>query len=179
MSQTQLIDSIHELFHTACKDLFEGLNCQVLASDVPVDRYELDDAPAAFIDGGSDDLEIFIGLRMPLQVLAMTYPVQDDVASIDDAILEDWVAELANRLMGLVKAHLTRRDCMIMIGLPTFYYGADVDYTTMGNGQFVAFYFDLDGVICQCDIAIEIFNPDMQFNAEAPADADDGSIEFF
>ncbi|MCP5163215.1 MAG: hypothetical protein H6999_05975 [Hahellaceae bacterium] len=179
---SQVVEQIHELFEAACKELFEGMNCQVSRVDAPYDEYELEDAPAAFIDAGSDDLELNIGILMPLSLLAMTYPVQDNITQVDDATLEDWISELANRLIGLIKAHLLHRECRVMIGLPNFFHGADVDYASLGNGEFYSLYFDVDNIVCECSISVEIFNDQMLLAepqaTESASDEDDG-IEFF
>ncbi len=179
---TDSVERIHQLFEEACHTLFSELGCTALRVDTPLDTYELEDAPSALIDAGSNDIELNVILRFPTPLLALTYPASDGITQIDDATLEDWVSELANRLVGHLKRQLMDHGCPVMIGLPTYYHGSDLDEASIGDGQFEHYYFDIDQITGECAISTALFNPDLQLTE--PADSgesadDDGGIEFF
>jgi len=50
-----------------------------------------------------------------------------NIIDLDDESLEDWISELSNQLIGRLKAKRLKYDMQIDLGLPTSYFGADLD----------------------------------------------------
>lgn len=182
MRHNEVIQTIQGLFLECCKNLFENLGC--LTTLVPADdELNLNDCPIACIDGGSEDIEFMVALQLPLEVLALTYPIANGITTIEEDRLEDWISEMSNQLIGRLKAKLIEHDCYVNIGLPTSYFGADVGELLAQNSSQVDYYFDLDGQICGCSISIEVFDDAMSFSIEPNQSVDlqseDGELELF
>jgi CheY-specific phosphatase CheX len=140
------------------------------------------DVPIACIDAGSIDLELIICLQFPVSVLALTYPVQEDITGVDEERLEDWISELSNQLIGRIKNKLLAHNCRVDLGLPTSYFGSDVSHLLSENGEIMSVYFDVDGETCAFHISIEVFEDDMVFTLDEAEDTDslgDGELEMF
>lgn len=181
MRQNEVIQAIQNLFLECCSTLFQELGCQTYLSE-EFGPDDLSTAPIACIDGGSDDVEFMVALQLPLEVLAMTYPIEEGIVTIEENRLEDWISELSNQLIGKLKSRLIEHDCYVTIGLPTSYFGADVDELLAENSNMIHYYFDIDGQACGCSISIEIFDDAMSFSIEANKDIDlqeGGELEFF
>lgn len=178
MSRDTIIGEVHRIFIDCCTHLFVELGCEV--NEVEGDPDELAGAPFGYIDAGSNDLELTVALRLPLSVLILTYPVIDGASSPDEATLEDWVSELTNQLIGKIKRRLLQHDCTIKIGLPMALFGANIDEAMPADAVQLATFLTVDHELCECRLAIEIFNDDMVF-AAAVEEADDsgGELEFF
>lgn len=181
MRQIEVIHTIQSLFLQCCQTLFEGLDCntQILAACRAED---LENSPIACIDAGSADVEFMVALQLPLEVLALTYPIAEGITTIEENRLEDWLSELSNQLIGRLKAKLIEHDCYVDLGLPISYFGANVDELLSQNSSLVQYYFDIDGQVCGCSISIEVFNEGMSFSIEPNNDIDlqeDGELEFF
>lgn len=181
MRQNEVIQSIQSLFLQCCQTLFEGLDCNTKMA-AACRAEDLENSPIACIDGGSDDIEFMVALQLPLEVLAMTYPIAEGITTIEENRLEDWISELSNQLIGRLKAKLIEHDCFVNIGLPISYFGANVDELLSQNSALANYYFDIDGQICGCSISIEVFDEGMSFSIEANRDVDlqeGGELEFF
>jgi hypothetical protein len=140
------------------------------------------DVPVACIDAGSKDLELIICLQFPVSVLALTYPVQEDITGVDEERLEDWISELSNQLVGRIKNKLLLHNCQVDLGLPTSYFGSDVSHLLSKNGEIMSLYFDVDGETCGFHVSIEVFEDDMLFSLEEYDDnesLDEGELEMF
>jgi len=181
MRQNEVIQTIQSLFLECCKKLFESLDCNTrITTDCRAE--DLENSPIACIDGGSEDIEFMVALQLPLEVLALTYPIAEGITTIEENRLEDWIAELANQLIGRLKGKLIEHDCFANIGLPISYFGADVDELLAQNSALVHYYFEMDGQICGCSISIEVFDEAMSFSIEKNSNIDlqeDGELEFF
>ena len=180
MRENQVTHCIQDLFFQACKDLFESLDCDVgLIIENPTD---LLNCPIATIDGGSSDIEFKVGLELPIPVLAMTYPIGEGIAKVEEDRLEDWISELSNQLIGRLKTKLIGHECYISIGLPATFFGAEVDELLAENSKMDTYYFDVDGEICACSISIEVYDEAMSFSLEANSheeDQNEGELELF
>lgn len=169
-----------ELFETSCIELFSGLDCQVqrLAADDSV----MGNAPIAYIDAGSEDVEIFIALHVPFTVLTMTYPefAAERIMAVSEEVLEDWISELSNQLVGRFKHKLLTHGCVITIGLPEFLYDGDGGQLPIRELVPHHFYFDIDHEIIKCSLYLQLLNPNLTL---APATEDtgpgEGELEFF
>tara|TARA_R110002073_G_scaffold132_3_gene1677 strand:- start:13093 stop:13635 length:543 start_codon:yes stop_codon:yes gene_type:complete len=180
MRENDVAQCIQRLFLQCCKDLFQSLDCETHLTDGR--SANLDESPIACIDAGSEDVEFMIGLQLPLQVLALTYPVAEGITTVEEDRLEDWVSELSNQLIGRLKAKLIEHDCFVQLGLPQSYFGAKVDELLSQNSDQADYYFDIDGEICGCSISIEIFDEAMSFSIEKNEDIDiqeEGELEMF
>ena len=181
MRQNEVIQTIQCLFLECCKKLFESLDCKTRIT-TSCRAEDLENSPIACIDGGSEDIEFMIALQLPLEVLALTYPIAEGITTIEENRLEDWIAELSNQLIGRLKAKLIEHDCFVDIGLPISYFGADVEELLAQNSTLVHYYFDIDGQICGCSISIEVFHEAMSFSIEKNSNIDlqeDGELELF
>jgi len=179
MQDKEVIERIHGLFDSACHDLFAGLNCSL--KPLSESSHDFQDAPIACIDAGSSEIEVNIGLELPMEVLALTYPVPN-IIDVDDESLEDWVSELSNQLIGRLKAKLLKHGLEIDLGLPTSYFGADLDSLILADQHRLSLFFDLDGESCAFHIGIEIFEQEIKFSLEEIAGSDnlaESEIELF
>ena len=105
-----------ELFRPACMELFETMQCEV---EIIGARHEFPvDIPLATIDAGSEELETIVLLKMPLAVLAMTYPASN-VAEVEEEKLEEsHLLKLSKREQGLHSQNLKQRKSKIWVPLP-------------------------------------------------------------
>jgi hypothetical protein len=180
MRKYEVIQCIQNLFLECCENLFESLDCTTELTDERA--VNLDESPIACIDAGSEDIEFMIALQLPLQVLALTYPVAEGITKVEEDRLEDWISELSNQLIGRLKAKLIEHDCFVNIGLPLSYFGADVNELLSQNSDQADYYFNVDGEICSCSISIEIFDDAMSFSIDKNDDIDiqeEGELELF
>ena len=180
MRDDDVVQCIQNLFYESCKDLFESLDCNVGVSAEKPER--LENCPIACIDGGSSDIEFKIALELPIPVLALTYPIGEGIAKIEEDRLEDWISELSNQLIGRLKNKLISHECFISIGLPATFFGAEVDDLLAENSKSISYYFDIDGEIAGCSISIEVYDEAMTFVVESNGydeDQNEGELELF
>lgn len=173
MNSFEVAQHIQVLYETAFKELLEGFNCDVNYSEEPV-HTELD-APVACIDAGSKELEITIGLELPMSVLAMSYPVPN-IAAVDDEALEDWISEMSNQVVGRLKTKLMQHQQEITLGLPSTTFGVNLDDLIAPSPTRFTTYLDVDGEHCAFHIGIEFFTDDVCFISE-PEVAEDALME--
>ena len=180
MRENEVAQCIQRLFLECCKDLFQSLECETHLTNRR--SLNLDECPIACIDAGSEDVEFMIALQLPIQVLALTYPVGEVIATMEEDRLEDWISELSNQLIGRLKGKLLEHDCMVQIGLPQSYFGAKVEELLAQNTHQADYYFDIDGEVCGCSISIEIFDEAMSFSIDKNEDInmqEEGELELF
>ncbi|BCD98728.1 hypothetical protein [Marinagarivorans cellulosilyticus] len=178
MNVTQAIELIRTLFEQSCTELFESMHCNV----EPAACNDVESAyiPAAYIDAGADDFELLLTLRLPLAALTMTYPIQDQIVSIDESELEDWILELSNRLLGLLKAKLMSRDCRLNTGLPSHDFGEDTTQS-INQCEYIPYYYKLDEEPIEMGITLETFSETIAIEDDAKEDdsAQAGDLDFF
>ena len=177
MSVPHTVAIIDSLFENACVELFQSFGCTVYSATASPD--DLEGSPVAHIDAGSDDVEVTIVLRVPHAVLSLSYPEADNILSVDDAKLEDWISELSNQLVGRLKNKLLTYDCRVKIGLPTAYFDADDE--VLADGQYCATYhFSIDNELLECSIYTDLHNPDLTLVDPGVTDeAAEGELELF
>jgi len=184
MHSRDVASQIEGLFEVACLGLFESLNCNAARVELSVYESESNfyDAPIACIDAGSDEVELIVGLQLPMSVLALTYPVQGDITGVDEERLEDWISELSNQLIGRLKTKLIAHKCQVSLGLPITYFGTNISDLIESENETKSMFFDLDGENCACHISIETFGSELLFSVEIDDDVDvlaEGEIELF
>lgn len=184
--QAEMQSVFSELFAECCQEMFRGLDCEITAKgNISADtEMIIAGSPTSIIDAGSEDIELNLIMRMPYTVLAMTYPVSElGIAGVPDEMLEDWLSELGNLLMGKIKSRLARHQCEISMGLPTNYFGGEIEELPLEEGaERFDFAFDLDHELCGCVLDVSIYNPDLQFNLEEGEDEEEvveGELELF
>jgi hypothetical protein len=180
MTNSAVVQCVQGVFLDSCTTLLTGLNGA--ATEIDSDRGDLLDVPIARIDAGSNDIELIICLQFPVSVLALTYPIQEDITGVDEERLEDWISELSNQLVGKVKNKLLSHNCLIALGLPTSHFGSGVQHLLSKNGEVKSLYFDVDGETCAFHISVEVFEDDMVFSLEeheGTESVDDGEMELF
>lgn len=178
MPSEQITQHMLELLHQSCMELFEDQSIQSEAAP----EYGLpSDTPTAVIDAGNHDLEIQLMIRLPIHVLAITYPGEDQITAVDEELLEDWISELSNRLIGRLKNKLLLHGCSLTMGLPSSYFGTEVDDLIPSGFENYSYYFSVDQELFECNLAIDIINPDMDYRIEEAPDEgpEDGELEFF
>lgn len=170
------------IFIDACDGVFQRDYAATEVTDF-YDPPDFTEMAVACVDGGTDDFEVILTLNMPLSALAMTYPVQS-ITAIDERELEDWVSELANRLLGKFNEKLLKFGHHLTVGLPQ--HGVGVEFIQVLNnrdrGHFFYHDFEIDGELFRASIQIELFHQDIQFKEVddlVQANVDDGEIEFF
>jgi len=141
---------VETVFRSACVDLFNSLSCSVACANK--NKCHLSDAPIACIDAGSNDVELVLGLQMPMTILALTYPLVESIVDVEDESLEDWIS---NQLLGRVKSKLSVENGAMQLGLPVTYYGEDHS-DLLQRDEKIAIYFDLEGEVCACYLSIEV-----------------------
>ena len=179
MNVETAIDLIRTLFEESCIELFEGMNCTV--EPATADCVETAYIPTAYIDAGNDDFELLLTLRLPLASLTMTYPVQDEIITIDESALEDWALEVSNRLLGLLKRRLARRDCGVKTGLPNHDFGEDTAQS-INQCEYAPFFYKLDDEAVEMGITLETFKETIAIAENAKEDdsnAQAGDLDFF
>ncbi len=176
MSQFETTSVLRDIFVDSCISLFDSLGCDV--SPVEPDEEALGDAPFGLIDAGSDDLEFTIALRLPLSVLVMTYPLAEEAT---DETLEDWISELSNQLIGRIKRGLLQYDHQVKIGLPMALFGADIEEAMPAAAMQFSAWLSVDRELCECRMALEIFNPALVLTQVSQDDgsSSEGELEFF
>ena len=137
------------------------MNCNVFITEDTLDNQL--DVPLAMIDAGSSELEIQVGLELPMAVLALTYPVPN-ISLISDESLEDWIAELSNQLMGRLKSKLMKHGQEIMLGLPSTYFGVDLDSVLYSSQTHYTINLNVDGEICSFHLGIETLSSDLVYH---------------
>lgn len=179
MAREQAIQTLQALFETSCMELFEGLHCVVNRSAPP--EFDMNEVPTACIDAGSAQLEVFVIMRLPLTVLALTYPDHEQlITTVDEEKLEDWISELCNQLIGRFKNRLIPFGCVMLLGLPNCYFGTDInELLPIGYEHFV-FHFETDGEIFECRISINLIDDNLSLDSAAEDDgAGEGELELF
>jgi hypothetical protein len=191
MDHKAIIETVEELFESACVSLFKSLNCsptKIYIEDAELINL-LNKSPLAAIDAGSNEIEFNIAIQLPMTVLAMTYPLlgeivlqENSLSSVNDERLEDWISEISNQLIGRLKTKLIKRNCQISLGLPRTYFGIGANNVLDDEGKKITIYFDVDGVICACHISIELFTDNIEFDEINDDNIDilpEGEIELF
>lgn len=167
--------TICELFDAACIELFSNLDCDVFKR--PETDLVIANAPIAYIDAGNEDLEVLLVLHIPLSVLTMTYPefAAESIMSVSEEVLEDWVSELANQLIGRFKNKLISYGCTMKIGLPAMFYDENDAVLPIAGHQPFRCFFDIDKEPAECSLYLQILNE--QITLTPPADSDTGTGE--
>ncbi len=173
-------DTFCEIFESCCIELFTSLNCQVRR--LPDVNRALGRQPIAYIDAGSEDVEIFIALHVPFSVLTMTYPefAAESIMAVSEEVLEDWVSELSNQLVGRFKHSLLSNGCVITIGLPEFLYDGDQRQLPVRDLLPHHFFFDIDHEVVKCSLYLQILNPNLTLTpTEEDSGRGEGELELF
>ena len=178
MEQAEISQYINSLFESSCCDLLQSLDCKTTLSNKI--NHDLIDEPLACIDAGSDDIEFSVGLELPYSVLALTYPISD-VLNISDEIIEDWISELSNQLMGRFKSKLYKHGIKVNLGLPLSYFSANLDDIIPREKNRHSVFVIVEGQVCGFHLGIDMLGNDIDFN-EMETEyfvSNEGDIELF
>ncbi len=181
MGSMEFNHCVKEVFQGACVELFNSLDCSVACAER--NDCGLYDAPVACVDAGSKEVELVLGLQMPISLLALTCPVNACIVAVGEEYLEDWISELSNQLIGRVKSKLSSNESDLQLGLPVTYYGAD-DSELMQQDEKITLYFELDGEVCACYLSVELLVKAEELNSsnyfqEGADDSIRGELELF
>jgi len=174
----QEINKIYELFESSCLELFDSLECDVQQSRD--DPCPIGVATTSSIDAGSADIEFLLAISMPREVLLKTLPASElNAAEVE---LEDWLGEMANRLVGKFKSALMKHDCLVQIGLPQLHFGDQLEEIIAEVSESRIFEFVIDDEPFLTGLTIEILNSGLKFDiqgSESQDGVDDGELELF
>ncbi len=174
-----VFSTISSQFQSSCIELFKSFDCEITRTEK---QKGIPEAYLASIDAGSDDVEITIALLLPMSVLSMTYPATaSDILSADEAMLEDWISELSNQLIGRFKNKMLQYNCTLNLGLPTASCGASSIELSVERHEKMEFDFEVDREVMKCAIYIQVFNDNLTLeqNADASPVMVEGDIELF
>lgn len=170
---------IQQMFEASCIELFTFKGLHIVPTDC--EGFDGSVMPTSIIDGGSRDYELSLGLRLPYTLLELTYPTQDGNTIIDEQYLEDWLNELGNLLLGVLKAKLIEHDSTLQMGLPNYYYGSDADPILDEYNRHTV-YFECEKEVIEMSIGIEMLNNTIELAVIAQQGKQPGAmgeLEFF
>lgn len=174
-----ILAPLYEQFTESCADVFVSLNCDVLK--VEDDRPNLD-IPCAYVEATSEDIELTLLLRGPLNFLKQTYPLQNSIQAVQADDLYDWLSELANRFMGDLKNKLIPFDHTLKIGIPKKEFGLDVEQFLPNGFSAYTLIFNIGGELFECALYSKLLDADVVFNQQTIAEllpAEGGELELF
>jgi CheY-specific phosphatase CheX len=96
---------------------------------VPVDEEQDATELAAVVGFSGENVRGTVGLTAPLTALSATHPSALAGERIDARMLEDWLGELANQMMGRIKAQLRRRSVTVWMSTPIVLRGVSIVVT--------------------------------------------------
>lgn len=175
MSTEASIQQLARIFEESCLELFTGFNCQIQKTDDAMP--EGSDDPVAMVDAGSPELEIAVILRLPVNILALTYPSGAEITQISEEVLEDWIAEISNQLIGKIKNKLLNYGVRLTLGLPNAYFGVDMaDLITEGRHSMVT-VFDIDHELLEVVLVVDVLDDTMDLTTPPQDDEGPGGGE--
>ncbi len=179
MSSQKVLQQLHMIYIDATKELFCSLGCTI--EHVIEPSYEISDVPLARIDAGSNALELMLSLAVPLPILSLSYP-GSHILQVSDTLLENWIPELANQLMGKMKNKLVQRGHELQMGLPASFFGREMADILPEGYEHDNFYFRLDGELFETCLSIQIIDPNFSLPTDAMIEdtsVGDGELEMF
>ena len=179
MSADNTIQELSRLFEECCLELFSGFNCSIEKTDEPMPRSA--DDPISLIDAGSEELEIAVLLQLPLNILALSYHSDADITHVAEEMLEDWIAELSNQLIGKLKNKLLKYNVRLKLGLPNAYFGTEISELLPDSQHYVECVFNIDNELLEAVLGIDILDDSLNLSAAQPDDDDPvgGELELF
>ncbi len=170
MNAEASIQELTRIFEESCLELFTGFGCNIQKTDEAMP--EGTDDPVAMVDAGSPELEIAVILRLPVNILALTYPAGAEITQVSEEVLEDWIAEISNQLIGKIKNRLLTYGVRLTLGLPNAYFGVDMaDMITEGRHCMVS-VFDIDNELLEVVLLMDILDDTLDLTT--PPQEDDG-----
>lgn len=135
------------------------------------------EAPAIRIEAHSDMLDLALTLRIPKTFLRACHPLKESGIRLDDATLVDWNQELANRLLGRMKARIITPDGELRLGLPAI----DEHRQPGDEERHSALYFALAGepMSCALQITLKHAHADLHISHECANTEESGELELF
>ncbi|MDX1692429.1 MAG: hypothetical protein R3208_01615 [Ketobacteraceae bacterium] len=172
MSAETNLQMLSGLFDMSCVELFTGLNCTIEKTDEPMARSA--DDPIAIVDAGSDELEIAVVLQLPVNILALSYRSDIDITQVAEEVLEDWIAELSNQLIGKLKNKLLAYNVQLKLGLPNAYFGADISELIPKTQHYIVSVFNIDNELLEIVLCVDILDDSLDLSATSVDD--DGPV---
>lgn len=179
MSAEVNIQVLSKLFEECCVELFTGFNCSIEKTDDAISRSS--DDPIAVVDAGSEELEIAVLLQLPVNILALSYHSDVDITLVAEEVLEDWIAEISNQLIGKLKNKLLSYEVSLKLGLPNAYFGADISELMPETEHYVTCVFNIDNELLELVLAIDILDGSLDLSEPKQIDdgPGDGELELF
>ena len=167
------------LFKESCASIFGAMDCD--ARCILNDSFAKEIYPTSEIDGGGQDYELVLTLCFPYSALRACHPIREQAAILDEGALEDWQNEMANRLLGLLKAELRHHQCSLQTGLPNCHLGDDLE-EQHPEKSFYYIHYQIGEDPCEMSIGLEWLKESVAIEAKIEADKDEvsaGEIDFF
>lgn len=162
MKRQEFCSVLGDTFKTCFVELVERHQC--VASELnPSDVDYGQSRPIAYIDAGSKDFELVISLSLPFNVLERLYPLSEQVL-IDEGVLEDWLKELSNLLIGWLKIKLDEHNCQMQIGLPEFHHGESHEEIHPEDHELSLFHFYVEYENCECGMSLKCFSEELSYD---------------
>lgn len=168
---------LNEIFVDACTELFQG-DCHI-GSIESASGFDVTNGSVACIDGGNEQFEVILTLNLPYSALNLTLP-ETGVLDIKEDELEDWNAELANRLLGKLNHQLELYGYYLKTGIPQSGFGIEFVHPPKDSATLFSHCFNIDGELIMASIQIEVYDdaaPFVRVQEEVGTNA--GNIEFF
>lgn len=179
MDQNETLQFMSSLLEVSCLELFEKFGTEVsFHEDGDLDVSEM---PLAMIDAGNADFEAALMVHIPFSVLTATFPIRHHKEALGENELEDWICEIANRVLGRLKNKLHLYSCPIKTGLPEYYMGTQDSYAPSALSEELEYFFELNGEMCKVTMFIELFTDHINFieNPNYEYVVEDGDIDYF
>jgi hypothetical protein len=157
MENKDFVVLVTEMFKASLAELMQSYGFEAFDSE-PGCRV-LETATNAFVDGVSIDFEIMVTLRIPYASLERSYPGSQDIDQfVDEALLEDWLCEICNLLIGSIKQKLVRHDCHLQIGLPQKNDEEDIRLILPEEFEHNFHYLNIAHENAECVISLQFLN---------------------
>ncbi|TNC82214.1 MAG: hypothetical protein C9356_04145 [Oleiphilus sp.] len=159
------LQPLFELFEHSCLEAFESLGCQAVKVEQFIPKTN---APCAWIDSASEELQMTLCLRGPVSIIEQTHPASHRGASIMQADLDDWIAELANRFMGQLKNKLLVYDHRLKIGVPQSCQALDLHEFQSRGDVSRRLFFQSGAEVLECSLHAKILVEMVTFIYHSP-----------
>lgn len=166
-----VVPYVLSLFETSCIKQFESINRKITRIETP--GLLSGERRAAFISSGNEDMKVSLLLCMSKSTLKNTMPSMGDLApNLGEELLQDWLHELCNRLLGRLKNKLLDHNCSLRMGLPQACPEHYLGVLQNEPGQKICEYYELDGEVIECHLCVNQLNPDMVMEQYEDEDED-------
>ncbi len=171
IKQDDVVPYVLSLFETTCIKQFESINRKITRVEAP--GVMTGERRAAFISCANEDMKVGLLLCMSERALINTMPSMGDLApDLCEEMLQDWLHEQCNRLMGRLKNKLLDHQCSLRMGLPQPCPKDYMGVMQQQQGEKICEYYELDGEVIECHLCVHRLNPQMVLEQYEDEDED-------